>query len=1005
MRILVSVFLLAGFAAPLPAASRLQLREAWSLQSSRKVTDRGEIISSTTFRPTGWYSTKVPATVVAAQVAAGEFPDPYVGMNLRKFPGMTYPIGLNSFSNLPMDKDSPYACSWWYRTEFQVPRGHAGRSMWLHFEGINYRANIWLNGRSLAASNDVQGAYRIYEFDVTCFLRPGEPNALALEVFAPTEKELGINWVDWAPTPPDKSMGVWGNVYLTTTGTVSVRHPQVITHFPDRSLKRADLTVMSQLHNASAKTVRGVVEAVVDRVTIRQDVTLQPNESRSISLGSDQFPELKVLNPKLWWPVEMGTPHLHDLTLRFLEGGSPSDEQRVRFGIREVTSELTGQGYRVFLVNGRRILIRGAGWAQDLMLRPSRARLEAQIRYVLDMGLNTIRLEAMLEDDRFFDLCDEQGILVMAGWCCCDIWERWEDWGPGTLHVATEQLRTQILRMRSHPCMFVWLNGSDGPPPAAVESAYCQTLKEVAWPNPIINSAAEAASTVTGPSGVKMTGPYDYEPPSYWLTDHDRKWGGAFGFNTETGPGPAIPPLESLKKMLPPEHLWPVDQYWQYHSAGERFQTMERYHEAMNRTYGTPTGLQDYLRKSQAMAYDGERAMFEAYARNKYTSTGVIQWMLNNPWPSTYWHLYDYFLYPAGGYFGTKKACEPVHAQYSYDDRSVFIVSTRRQPVRGLTVSARLFDFRLKELFSREVNADVESDAARRVVSIPPFPAEPASTTYFLKLSVRDAAGKEISSNFYWLPGGAFQAGLGQDSRHRFHPHRQLRGPDGAQHAAPGQARGLGGFGKRRRRRPGACEHTQSERQARLPGAPRALRGEFRGGDPARAVAGQLHFAAAGRIPDRDGSLSEAGATRQGRHPGGLRLEYRTAQGCARLSLKQRGVCVTWIDTCVIWAYSLFHGKDQEGTGHARTGRVRRADPDRAQAGHKARGNRARVRQAVCVPPRSRPRQARGARRAVRTPAHAGAGRLFRLGAGIWWSQEEKQENGPLTRSSWTPTY
>jgi len=743
----------------IPAASaadappeRLSLSQGWTLQSSRKVTGGGDVISSTTFRHEGWYRATVPATVLAAQVASGEFKDPYFGMDLRRIPGMTYPIGLNSFSNLPMDKDSPYACSWWYRTEFQLPRSYTGKNLWVHFQGINYRANIWLNGRKLADSKDVQGAYRIYEFNVTSFVRPGTPNVLALEVFAPTEKELGINLVDWSPTPPDKNMGIWGDVCISASGPVAVRHLQVITHFPGSSLNQAELTVMAQIHNASPKAVSGVVEAVVDLDPVRQEVTLQPGETKSIRFEPDKYPALTVKDPKLWWPAEMGMPNLHNLTVSFSEGGRLSDQVHARFGIREITSELTDRGYRLFRVNGRKILIRGAGWAQDMMMRHPKGKLGAQIQYVLEMRLNTIRLEAMLEVDEFFNLCDEKGILVMAGWCCCDIWERWDEWVPGTLDVATEQLRTQILRMRSHPCMLVWLNGSDGPPPTNVESAYVQTLKETAWPNPIINSASDATSTVTGPSGVKMTGPYDYEPPCYWLADRDKKWGGAYGFNTETGPGPAIPPLQILKKMLPGDHLWPIDEFWNYHSAGERFQTMDRYHEAMEKTYGKPAGLEDYLRKSQAMAYDGERAMFEAYAQNKYTSTGVIQWMLNNPWPSTYWHLYDYFLYPAGGYFGTKKACEPLHVQYSYDDRSVVVVSSLREAASGLTVSARVFDFGLKELFSRESKADVEANSAKQVLTLPPFPAEPGAATYFVRLSLRDKSGKEISSNFYWLP-------------------------------------------------------------------------------------------------------------------------------------------------------------------------------------------------------------------------------------------------------------
>jgi exo-1,4-beta-D-glucosaminidase len=741
--------------------SKVPLHEGWRLQSSRKVSDTGEAISLPAYSTNGWYSITVPTTVVAAQVASGEFKDPYFGMNLRDLPGMTYPIGLNSFSNLPMEKDSPYAVPWWYREEFQLPAEFVGRTVWLNFQGINYRANIWLNGRKLADSREVAGAYRTYEFDASDFVRSG-PNALAVEVFAPTERELGINWVDWNPTPPDKDMGIWGDVYLASSGPVSVRYPQVVTHFPEKSLTEALLTVRVQLHNATANPVEGVLVAKIDGIRVRQKVALTANETRSVDFTPDQFSELQIKNPKLWWPAEMGTPELHDLTVGFAIGEAVSDLQHMRFGIREVTSELTEKGYRLFRVNGKRILIRGGAWAQDMLLRPAaRERLEAEFQYVRDLHLNTIRMEAQIGPDAIFDQADEKGILIMAGWCCCDIWEKWDKWLPGTLPVATESLRSEALRLRNHPSLLTWLTGSDGPPPPDVEQAYLQVLREAAWPNPVVSSAADISSPVSGPSGVKMSGPYDYEPPSYWLLSRppdsgksldDARYGGGFGYNTETCPGPAIPPLESLKKMLPKEHLWPVDNYWTYHGPGERFQDMAPYNGAMNATYGPAANLDDYLRKSQAMAYDGERAMYEAYGRNKYEATGVIQWTLNNAWPSTYWHLYDYFLYPAGGYFGAKKANEPLHVQYSYDDRSVVVVNNTLKEFRGLRVSAHLYDFNLKEIFAGQGELDADADSTNRVLNLPAIPAEPAGEVYFVELSLRDREGKEVSSNFYWLP-------------------------------------------------------------------------------------------------------------------------------------------------------------------------------------------------------------------------------------------------------------
>jgi len=749
------LFLLAIFL-PLPsqanssteASPKLFLHDHWMLQSSCLMKAEGDQISAPEFRTTGWHATSVPSTVLAALVADKSFPDPFFGMNLRSIPGATYPIGKN-FAELPMHRDSPFRCPWWYRTEFILPENYAGHHVWLNFSGINYRANIWINGKKLGDSKDVAGTFRIYEFDITPLLVAGHPNVLAVETFAQTETDLGINWQDWNPAPPDKNMGLYSDVYLQASGPVTIRHPEVITHFLDASLADADLTVVAELRNLSRAAVTGFLDGFVDDVNIREICVLNPGETRAVHLTPRQFPELRIKDPKLWWPAPLGPQNLHHLSLRFMIGNDLSDSQKIRFGIREFTSELNEPGYRQFRVNGKKILIRGGGWAQDLLLRRSPERLDAQLRYVRDMNLNTIRLEGQLETDEFFDLADERGILVMPGWVCCTYWQLWPKWKLSDLEIATGSLRSQALRMRSHPSVLVWLNASDEPPPPVVEEAYLDVLKETDWPNPVVSSAAGYSTTVTGASGMKMTGPYDYVPPSYWLTDSGR-YGGAWGLNTETSPGPAIPTIGSLKKMLPSDHLWPIDKFWSYHAASESFSNVDRFNRAMNSMFGAPAGLEDYVTKSQAMAYDAERAMFEAYARNKYTSTGVIQWMINNAWPSIYWHLFDYYLQPAGGYFGSKKACEPLHIQFSYDDRTVVVVNNLYQKFSGLSVMAELYDFDLQKVFSQQISVDVEADSVHRALTMPTLPSGPAPAVYFVNLALRDSSSKLLSSNFYW---------------------------------------------------------------------------------------------------------------------------------------------------------------------------------------------------------------------------------------------------------------
>jgi exo-1,4-beta-D-glucosaminidase len=229
----------------------------------------------------------------------------------------------------------------------------------------------------------------------------------------------------------------------------------------------------------------------------------------------------------------------------------------------------------------------------------------------------------------------------------------------------------------------------------------------------------------------------------------DTKAGGAYGYNTETSPGPAVPPRESLEKFIPKDHLWPIDDVWNYHAGKERFTTIGVFTDGLTRRYGQAASLDDFERKAQAMTYDGQRAMFEAYGRNKYTATGVIQWMLNNSWPSLIWHLYDYYLVPAGGYFGTKKACEPVHVQYSYDDNSVAVVNSTYEKLKGLKVSARIYNLDAKEKASRDATVELAADGTSKAFDLPT--PEGLTTTYFLKLELRDAAGKPVSDNFYWL--------------------------------------------------------------------------------------------------------------------------------------------------------------------------------------------------------------------------------------------------------------
>ena len=559
-------------------------------------------------------------------------------------------------------------------------------------------------------------------------------------------------------------------------------------------------------------------------------------------------------------------------------------------------------------MNGRRILIRGAGWSSDLMLRYSKERFEQEIAYVKDMGLNTIRLEGKLEAEAFFDVTDREGILVMPGWCCCDHWEQWEKWDAEDLPVATASLRDQVLRLRGRASVFTWLNGSDGPPPAKVEQAYLDVLKQLGFPNPVVSSATEKKAEVSGESGMKMRGPYEWVPPLYWYTD--TKLGGPHGFATEIGPGPAPPPLESLRRFIPEDKLWPINEVWNYHCGGGPFKTLDVFTRAMDARYGPSKGAPEYARKAQAAAYESHRAMLESFGERKYTATGVIQWMQNNAWPGMIWHLYDFYLRPGGSYFGAKKAGEPLHVQFAYDDRSVVVVNSTLQAHAGLRATARVLDLASKELLARTAPVDVGPDGSVKVFPVPEPPG--LTPTYFLALQLDDAAGRTVSRNVYWL--STKRDVLAWDKSEWYvTPLTEYADLTGLAQLPPAEVPATARLRERPRARH-APQPVEGARLLRPPGRPQGPGGR---GGAAGALGRQLRHAAAGRDArdrgrlraegprrrdagrerrrlERRGGRSEVGprVPRRSRHPEGPRLDLsrgirpgresvRRARGCA----------------------------------------------------------------------------------------------------------------------------
>lgn len=717
----------------------IPLRDGWHIASSADVAATPVAVSSPGFDTAGWTPTIVPSTVLAALVRNGEVEDPYFGRNLEQIPA------------------EPFAHPWWYRTEFTVA-GEPAAGARLVFSGINYRADVWLNGHRVEERDVLVGSFRRFDLDVAEHLVAGT-NSLAVLVHPPQPGDPTLGFVDWNPTAPDRNMGLWRGVDLRLTGDLSVDHVVVRSALDLDTLAEASLTVEATLRNHSdrrlAATVAGTISGGID---FEREVTLEPHESRQISFAADELPQLVVAEPRLWWPNGHGEPNLYDLELTAAVDGGQTDRQRVVFGIRHVADYLTAEGYRGYAVNGKRILVRGGGWVDDLMLADDDRKLADQIRYVKHMNLNTIRLEGFWgSSHELYDLADRNGILVMVGWSCQ--WE-WEDYlgqpvdefggidTPEEMDLIASSLRDQVLWLRNHPSILVWALASDMLPRPELEKKYYAELAEVDPTRPALASCAVDVSEVSGPSGVKMNGPYDWVSPNYWYVDRER--GGAYGFNTETSPGPQPPPVASIRRMMPEENWWPIDDMWEYHCGRHEFNTLNRYKTALDRRYGESTDLEDFARRAQVANYEGMRAMFEAFAIRRPATTGIIQWMLNSAWPEMYWQLYDHYLVPNGAFYGARDGSRPVNIAYDYADRGIVVVNETAAAIAGATARVRVLDLESRVLVDESHSVDAAAATVQRVWTLPPV-SPAAGKAYFVDARLTAADGAALATSLYWL--------------------------------------------------------------------------------------------------------------------------------------------------------------------------------------------------------------------------------------------------------------
>ncbi|HWD93406.1 MAG TPA: glycoside hydrolase family 2 TIM barrel-domain containing protein [Verrucomicrobiae bacterium] len=725
----------------LPGLSPQMISAGWQLQAEPKVAQSAAVISQPGFAAEGWYAATVPGTVLTSLVNDRVYPEPLYGENNRP-------------DKIP---DSLCRESWWYRATFTVPKSYAGKIVWLNFDGINYSAEIWVNGRQVGT---MRGAFARGIFDITSQVTPGQEAALAVRITPqphPGEPHehtiangMGLNggitaldgptflctigW-DWIPAIRDRDSGIWQNVFLSASGPVVVKNPLVTSDLPLPKLNSADLTIQATVQNVSDQPQKGFLKGAFDGASFQVPVELKAHASRVISLDSKSTPQLHVKNPRLWWPNGYGPQNLYTLHLQFEAAGAPSDQRDLTFGIRKIAYSVPDSDNLTLSVNGVRVFCKGGDWGLDeAMKRIPRDRLEAQIRLHQLANYNFIRNwvgQSTSED--FYEMCDKYGLLL------------WDEFfqpnpsdgpNPDDLDTYLANVRDKILRFRNHPSIAIWCARNEGYPPKAIDDALQKLMGELE-PDRLYQPSSTAGH------GVYSHGPYCWRTPRefYDFTAEDI-------FKTETG-SVSIPTLESIHGMMPQKDWETINDDWAEHDLAKGAQHGDQYPLIIAQRYGALTNLADFVRKAQLANYEAYRAMYEGREAKMFKPcTGVITWMSNPAQPSFVWQLYHHDLEPNASLFAVRKAGEPVHIQLNQKTWEVEVVNNLPAALSG--ASAHLTIYNLDGTVAGEhqftVNAQPTAETGLGSVDWPTN----VSTVHFVKLELRDRKGKLLSDNFYW---------------------------------------------------------------------------------------------------------------------------------------------------------------------------------------------------------------------------------------------------------------
>jgi len=661
----------------------------WKLKPQGEVGSDSLNLFKPYFKTGNWVEATVPGTVFTSYVNAGLEKDPNFGDNIYKV------------------ERSKYNRSFWYRTEFSIPESFTKERIWLNFKGVNRRGQVFLNGIKIGVLDGFMDKGKI---DITSQVRKQSKNVLAVLVSVPeppmsnyaSPTYVSSGGWDWMPYVPGLNSGITDKVFLTNTGNIILEDPWIRTILPTNA--RADLVISVRIRNASGQYAQGELTGVIQpgNVSFTKKVNVDANRSVELKLDKNQLAQLSIQNPQLWWPNGYGQPNLYTCDFSLKIGDQVSDMKKITFGMKQYTYDSIG-GVLHVSINGVRMFIKGGNWGMsEYMLRARGKEYDTKVRFHKEMNFNMIRnWIGSTTDEEFYEACDKYGIMVWD-----DFWLNSNPNLPGDIHCFNANVIEKIKRFRNHPAIAVWCGNNEGWPEPPLNNWIRENIRTFDG-NDRYYQANSHEGNLTG------SGYWGNRDPKWYFTPYPESIGGSRGWGLRTEIGTAVfPNIESLKKFMPQDKLWPRNDMWDKHFFGNWASnaTPDYYDQSIAERYGQPKGIEEYCRKAQLLNIETNKAMYEGWENHIWEdASGIMTWMSQSAFPSMIWQTYDYYYDLTGAYWGAKSACEPVHIQWNPLNNSVKVVNTSRKEFENLTAEILVFNLDGKEVKSYGGSAKITS--------------------------------------------------------------------------------------------------------------------------------------------------------------------------------------------------------------------------------------------------------------------------------------------------------